>query len=95
MSEVRHDTPSTWRHRLWSAATFILLLPLLAMQVTGEVRWGAADFALFSLMLATACVAVEIAFRALPSPTGRIFGCATIALGFAILWAELAVGLVD
>jgi len=73
MSEMRHDTPSTWRHRLWSAATFLLLLPLLAMQVTGEVRWGAADFALFALMLATACGAVELAFRALPSRTGRIF----------------------
>jgi len=38
---------------VWGAAA-LMLLPLFAMQVTDEVKWDAADLAIFGAMLAAA-----------------------------------------
>ncbi|TWA32415.1 hypothetical protein FB007_1101 [Sinorhizobium medicae] len=35
-----------WRRAAWGAAAALMLLPWLAMQVTGEVAWDEADFAI-------------------------------------------------
>lgn len=51
------------RIAFWSIAAILLLLPLLAMQVTREVAWSGLDFAfLGSLLLATGLV-MELAVR--------------------------------
>lgn len=40
-----------WRIAAWSIAAGLLLLPLLAMQVTDEVDWNRADFAVAAALL--------------------------------------------
>ena len=39
-----------WRIAAWSIAAGLLLLPLLAMQVTDQVDWNLADFAVADLL---------------------------------------------
>lgn len=52
-----------WRIAIWSTAAVVLLLPLLAMQVTKEATWGVADFIIFGGMLVGACGTYELAAR--------------------------------
>ena len=47
----------------WGVAALILLLPLVAMQITDEVGWDLADFAVFGAMPVAACGACELAAR--------------------------------
>lgn len=50
------------RIAVWGTAV-LMLLPLFAMQVTDEVDWGVADFAIFGAMLVGAGGTYELAAR--------------------------------
>ena len=51
-----------WRLVLWAGLVSVLVCPLVAMQVTTEVRWDRADFAAAAALLAGLVAAVELAF---------------------------------
>jgi hypothetical protein len=62
----RHPTARAHRPavRIALATAFILLLPLLAMQITDEVDWGVADFVLAGVLLGgTGLLLHELATR--------------------------------
>jgi hypothetical protein len=82
-----------WRLAVWGGAAALLALPSVAMRLTDEVAWDAADFASFAAMLAVACVAWEIAMRLIGRPAWRLVAVAAIAAAFLLVWAQLAVGL--
>jgi hypothetical protein len=71
----------------------ILLLPLLAMQFTGEVNWTALDFVVASVLLLGVGFALELAVGKLANMKQRLLWIAAIVLAFVYLWAELAVGI--
>jgi len=73
--QVRHR----WRIAGWSAAALLLLLPLAAMQVTDEVDWGVADFAVLGVLLAGAGTALELTVRR----TGDVAYRAAVGLALA------------
>lgn len=88
-----HRPAFPWRAALWGGALLLLLLPGVAMQFTGEVRWGPGDFVVFGAMLALACGAVEAVVRVTADRRSRwLMGGAIVAV-FLLAWAELAVGL--
>lgn len=92
MTEI-DDGATHWRRASWIAAAGLVLLPLVAMQFTTEVRWDGADFLVFGAMLIVACGAVELAVR-LTRRTGiRLLAGGAIAAAFLIVWADLAVGI--
>ena len=83
-----------WRILGWSAAAVLLLTPLIAMQFTGEVRWGPADFAVAALLIGGLGLAIELAARRARNG-GYRFGAALAALNaFALVWINLAVGFI-
>lgn len=92
----RHADRSARRStiRVLLGTAFVLLLPLLAMQVTGEVAWSAADFAIAGVLLA----GTGLAHRAVARRAGNIAYrvAAAVALGTALLlvWLIGAVGIV-
>lgn len=77
----------------WGLAALALLAPLVAMQFSDEVIWGAEDFVAAALLLGGAGLALEATIRFVRSTRARIMIGLAIAAAFALIWAELAVGL--
>jgi len=76
------------------AAAFILLLPLLAMQITDEVVWTLADFALGGALLVGTGLMYELAARKAGNIAYRVaVGVAVLAV-FLLVWLSLAVGII-
>lgn len=75
------------------ATALLLLVPAIAMRFTAEVAWGAGDFLVAGVLLfGTGTVAV-VGFDRISSSGGRAVLISVLALGLALVWAELAVGL--
>lgn len=71
----------------------LLLVPLAAMQFSAEFRWGWGDFVMAGILLFAAGTAIVLAKRKIRQPLHRAAAAAGIAIVFALVWAELAVGL--
>lgn len=72
----------------------ILAIPLIAMQITDAVVWGAGDFALAALLPITSgfgCVLIVRQRGRLSVPV--LLGVA-IVIGVVLAWIEFAVGVI-
>ena len=78
----------------WGAAGLLLLLPLVAMQFTGEVNWTGSDFAVFGAMLLTAGGACELGARLSRNWSYRLGTGLAVGTGFLLVWINLAVGII-
>lgn len=88
------DTLRTDLLRVGLATAMILLAPLLAMQFTHQVAWTGGDFGAAALLLAGAGLACLRTARRVAHwrPWQRRAAVGALALAFAALWVELAVG---
>ena len=86
--------PSRFTVRVVLAVSLILLLPLAAMQVTDEVAWGPADFALAGTLLLGTGLAYQLAARRVESFTYRAAVAVALAAALLLVWLNLAVGLI-
>ena len=85
---IMQDKIFTW---IALGTVFILLIPLLAMQFTGEVNWTLMDFVVSgTLLFGTGLIFVLAARR---FPNHRVAIGVVVAAIFLWLWIELAVGL--
>lgn len=92
MSDVHSQT--AWRRPvMWGAITALIVAPLLAMQITDEMRWDAADFVLFAALLVTSGLLYELAARHLHTPLHRLAAGIAIAATVFIVWLDAAAGL--
>lgn len=82
------------RWLVWGGAACVLLLPLAAMRLTGEVAWTGIDFAVMGALLGLACVAFELTMRVARSPAYVFAAGTAIAAAFLIVWSNLAVGII-
>lgn len=71
----------------------ILLIPLIAMQLTNEVNWTLADFLLAGILLLTGAFTLDYVFRKVKNVKYRIILFIVILSVFLLVWAELAVGI--
>ncbi|MEZ5347316.1 MAG: hypothetical protein R2681_17345 [Pyrinomonadaceae bacterium] len=74
------------------AVSAVLLVPLIAMQFTDEVRWSNFDFSIAGTLLFTAAIGCEFVLRMVKSNTQRIAILAVILAALALVWIEIAVG---
>ncbi|HSR49503.1 MAG TPA: hypothetical protein VLV83_01670, partial [Acidobacteriota bacterium] len=88
----RHQ--SRWRKVYWAAAAFLLLLPLVAMQVSDQVNWGALDFAVFASLLAGVGVAYELTVRMTGNAAYRTAVGVALTAAFFLVWLSLGVGII-
>ncbi|MVN78654.1 hypothetical protein GO988_20160 [Hymenobacter sp. HMF4947] len=80
--------------RLALGTAFLLLIPLVAMQFTQEVKWNWVDFvAAGSLLFGTGLTYLVIAQKGNGTMYRVAVGVA-VAAGLLLVWANLAVGLV-
>lgn len=71
----------------------LLLIPLIAMQFTEEIKWTLGDFILAGLLLCGVSLAIEVVLRKVRHPSTRIILVLLVAFIFLLIWAELAVGI--
>lgn len=83
-----------WGAVVWGGAAALLLLPLVAMQFSPEVDWSLADFVMFGGMLLVACGSYELATRLSRHTAYRAAAAVALATGFALVWVNLAVGII-
>ena len=76
------------------ATAFILLLPLLAMQITDEVVWSPADFAFAGALLFGTGLTYELVARKAGTIAYRFAVGAALAAAFILVWMNAAVGLI-
>ena len=74
------------------ATAAVLLLPVVAMQFTPEVRWDKADFIVMGSLFFAAASLFVLAARRVERKRRVLVGMIFLA-AFLYVWAELAVGL--
>jgi hypothetical protein len=73
---------------------FLLLLPLLAMQISDEVAWDMADFAVAGALLFGTGLAYELLARKADSLAYRAAVGVALAAALLLVWMNLAVGII-
>jgi len=71
----------------------LLLVPLIAMQFTGEVAWGPGDFLVAGVLVFGAGRGMVVGVRQAKTAAARVAVVTCIAAVLLVVWAELAVGL--
>jgi hypothetical protein len=71
----------------------LLLIPLIAMQLTDEVNWSFFDFIIMGALLTITGLLIGIILKKVKSYKYKKILIVTILLIFLLIWAELAVGL--
>jgi hypothetical protein len=71
----------------------LLLVPLIAMQFTDEVKWSPMDFLVMGVLLLSTGLGCELAIRRVKEFRYRVFICLAILTTFFIIWLEFAVGI--
>jgi len=71
----------------------ILLIPLIAMQLTNEVNWSVFDFIIMGAMLTITGLLGEIIFKKVKKYKHRVILYVVVSITFLLIWAELAVGI--
>ncbi|MDH4351413.1 MAG: hypothetical protein OEY20_06325 [Gemmatimonadota bacterium] len=76
------------------AAALVLLLPLLAMQITDEVAWDLADFAVAWTLLVGAGLTYKLVARGMGNIAYRAAVGVAVATALLLVWVNLAVGVI-
>ena len=71
----------------------LLLIPLIAMQLTDEVNWSFFDFIIMGALLTITGLLIGIIFQKVKNSKNRLILIVTILMIFFLIWAELALGL--
>jgi len=93
MTEGGERYGSRRRMTVWVALALLLLLPFFAMQVTDQVKWNLADFAIFGGLLAAARVTYELAARTSRNTAYRFALSIALVAAFTLVWVIGAVGI--
>ena len=71
----------------------LLLIPLIAMQLTNEVNWSFFDFIIMGSLLTITGLLIGIVLKKVKYYKYRDVIIVIIVMLFFLIWAELAVGL--
>ncbi len=83
-----------WRIAAWGTAAGLILLPLVAMQFTDEVKWGPSDFGFAVMMVLAVGLTYELALRTSRNIAFRAAAGLALAAAFMLVWSNLAVGII-
>ena len=72
---------------------FLLLIPVLAMQFTNEVKWSISDFIIAGLLLFGTVLVLEFILRKVTKKENRLLFVILILALLVLTWLELAVGI--
>ena len=75
-----------------AGVTTLLFVPLIAMQLTDDVKWTLLDFIAAGILLLGAGLTLEYILRKVQVKY-RIVACIALFIVLLFIWAELAVGI--
>lgn len=78
---------------IYSVAGILLSIPFFAMQFTKEVDWTFSDFLIGGVLLFSLAFGIDFTLRKVKTLKNRILIALAIFIVFALIWAELAVGI--
>ena len=73
----------------------LLLIPLIAMQLTDEVTWSFFDFIIMGALLTITGLLIGVILKKVKYHKYREIFIVIIVMIFLLIWAELAVGLFE
>ena len=79
--------------KLTFAPLVLLLITLISMQFTNEVRWGFFDFIIMGVLLMVAGMWTQRVIDRIRSKPNRMIYISLILLLFLLFWIEMAVGI--
>lgn len=74
-------------------AGLILIIPLIAMQITSEVNWTLSDFVIAGFLLISSGIIIELVLRNVKKANIRMLLTLGVIAVLVLVWAELAVGI--
>ena len=89
------DPGRGWRLAPWAAIAIILMVPLVAMRFTDEVRWTGHDFLAAGVLLTGAVLIYQVGARLITGRGRRLLWAGAILILAMLLWAEGAVGILS
>ena len=78
---------------IYSAATVLLAVPLIAMQFTTDVNWTISDFVIAAALLFTTAFSVDFVLKRVKTFKSRLLLIFGILAFLILIWAEMAVGI--
>jgi hypothetical protein len=85
---------SWWRIAGWSIPALLLLLPLVAMRFTDEVKWTPSDFLVAAVLFGSVGFAFELIVRKSRSLAFRAGAALAVIATFLTIWVNGAVGMI-
>jgi hypothetical protein len=85
---------SRWRLAWAAVVVLILLVPLIAMQFTDEVKWDLFDFAFMGALLFGTGLTYELVARRGGTIAYRVAVGVACATGLVLVWINAAVGII-
>lgn len=91
-------TTRGWLHKhrrlIWAAATLLLLMPPIVIELLDETRGDPGDFVFAAILLAGVLLALEAAVRTPDRRAYRVGLLIAVAAALILTWLNLAVGIV-
>ena len=81
------------RIKILQMVGLLLIIPLIAMQLTDEVEWSLFDFIIMGTLLLITGLMGEIIFKKVKKYKHRVILYVVVAIIFFLIWSELAVGI--
>ncbi len=81
------------RIKILQMVGLLLIIPLIAMQLTDEVEWSLFDFIIMGTLLLITGLIGEIISKKVKKYKHRVILYVVVAITFLLIWAELAVGI--
>jgi hypothetical protein len=75
------------------SSVLLLLVPLIAIQFTNQVKWTLFDFIVAGVLLLGTGLLCELIMRKVKKSRLRIALCIALAAALLLIWVELAVGI--
>lgn len=88
------DRINWWRILPWTGAAALLGAAAVASRTVAGFDWTARDFAAMGILLALACLGLDVALRLAGGTLHRAALALMLVTGLAMVWINLAVGII-